>query len=248
MGLLAAFDATGVGTIGKDAVKWRVNGIQGGYSSPVIDGDRIYEIDNGSMLFAFDLKTGKQLWNLKLGTIQKSSLVLGDGKLYVGTESGKFYILKPGQDKCEILDEKLLGTEQHPEQVLGSVAISRGRVYMVSSDHLYAIGKKINVPVQTVTRPNDLVGSPSYLLVVPTDVTLQPSEKARFRARVYDKQGNFIGEQSATWTLEQLKGQIAENGGYIVSSDRMPAGRTSQGNDRSAFGRGKSSNNSANAD
>ena len=31
----------------------------------------------------------------KLGTLQKGSPVLADGKLYVGTENGQFYILKP---------------------------------------------------------------------------------------------------------------------------------------------------------
>src|SRR5204863_9768751 len=118
----------------------------GEYSSPVIDGDRIYQIDNGSNLFAFDIASGKQLWKLNLGTIQKSSPVLADGKLYVGTESGKFFILKPGPDRCEILDEDLLGTEEHPEPMLGSVAVSRGRIYLVTSDHIYAIGKKAASP------------------------------------------------------------------------------------------------------
>jgi hypothetical protein len=99
MGVLAAIDATAKGPIAKDQVKWSIKGFQGGYSSPVIDGDRIYQVDNGSNLFAFDTLSGKELWKLNLGTIQKSSPVLGDGKLYVGTESGKFYILKPGPDR-----------------------------------------------------------------------------------------------------------------------------------------------------
>ncbi len=46
-----------------------------------------------------------QLWQQQLGTIQKAPLVLADGKLYVGTESGKFFIVRPGPDKAEILSE-----------------------------------------------------------------------------------------------------------------------------------------------
>src|SRR6185503_12613385 len=93
MGLLAALDATSKGAITKEQAKWAIKGFQGGFSSPVIDGDRLYQIDNGANLFAFDVNTGKELWIQNLGTIQKASPVLADGKLYVGTENGKFFIL-----------------------------------------------------------------------------------------------------------------------------------------------------------
>ena len=99
MGLMAAIDATAKGAIGKEQVKWRVVGWQGGFSSPVLDGDRLYQVDNGANLAAFDANTGKRLWLHNLGTIQKASPVLADGKLYVGTENGQFFILKPGPDK-----------------------------------------------------------------------------------------------------------------------------------------------------
>ncbi|HYY58599.1 MAG TPA: PQQ-binding-like beta-propeller repeat protein, partial [Pyrinomonadaceae bacterium] len=42
MGMVAAVDATARGTIGKEQIKWSVRGWQGGFSSPVIDGDRFY--------------------------------------------------------------------------------------------------------------------------------------------------------------------------------------------------------------
>ena len=71
----------------KDA-RWLIRGVQAGYASPVSDGERIYVVDNGGMLFAFDAKTGNRAWEQNLGTIQKSSPVLADGKLYIGTENG----------------------------------------------------------------------------------------------------------------------------------------------------------------
>src|SRR4029453_8212380 len=48
MGLIAAIDASAKGSIGKDQIKWSVKGFQGGFSSAVVDGDRVYQIDNGS--------------------------------------------------------------------------------------------------------------------------------------------------------------------------------------------------------
>ena len=108
----------------------------------MIDGDRLYQIDNGANIAAFDVNTGKQLWLQNLGTIQKASPVLADGKLYVGTENGKFFILKPTATGCEILDEDQLGTEALPETIIASVAVANGRVYFVSDSNLYCIGKK----------------------------------------------------------------------------------------------------------
>src|SRR5215218_9403352 len=144
MGMMVALDAGAKGPITKEQIKWTVYGWQGGFSSPVLDGDRLYQIDNGANLAAFDVNTGKQLWLQNLGTIQKASPVLADGKLYVGTENGKFFILKPSATGCEILDQDQLGTEAQPEAIIASVAVSNGRVFVVSDSNLYSIGKKTN--------------------------------------------------------------------------------------------------------
>ncbi len=95
MGMLAAVPTNKTGTLTDKDARWLMRGVQAGYASPVTDGQRIYIVDNGGVLFAFDAKTGKRLWEQNLGTIQKSSPVLADGKLYVGTENGKFYIIRP---------------------------------------------------------------------------------------------------------------------------------------------------------
>ena len=60
--------------------------------------------------------------------------MLADGKLYVGTENGKFYIIRPHADKAEVLDSDQLGTEGNPEPIIAAPAVARGRVYVVSMD------------------------------------------------------------------------------------------------------------------
>ena len=62
MGMLAAVPAASNGTLTDKNARWIVRGVQAGYASPVSDGERIYLLDNGGVLFAFDVKTGKQLW------------------------------------------------------------------------------------------------------------------------------------------------------------------------------------------
>ena len=110
MGMVAAIDAKRKGDLKEDAFKWRTLGFLPTFASPVMDDERIYSVDNSAIVAGFDLKTGKQLWHRSLGTLQKGSPVLADGKLYVGTENGKFYILKPSATAVEVLDEDALGT------------------------------------------------------------------------------------------------------------------------------------------
>ena len=224
MGMMVAVDATAKGEIKKDQVKWSVYGWQGGFSSPVIDGDRLYQLDNGANIAAFDVNSGKQLWLQNLGTIQKASPVLADGKLYVGTENGKFFILKPSATGAEILDQDQLGTEAQPEAIIASAAVSNGRVFVVSDSALYCIGKKTNQSSSgTVAAVGSSVSSQpaTHVQVVPTELILKPGDKVSFRARLFDVQGNFIREEpAANWSLEQLKGTI-ESGKFTAGTEAV---------------------------
>ncbi len=231
MGMIAAVDATGKGKLGKESIKWAVKGFMGGFSSPVIDGDRIYQADNSSNLFAFDLETGRQLWKQNLGTIQKASVVFGDGKIYIGSESGKFYILRPHADHCEVLNEvelplsdQGLASQKIPEPVVASAAVARGRVYFVSSDSLYAIGPRRTSaepwkPMTQAIEPGQ--GAPAWLQVAPTEMVLKPGDTVQLHARLYDAAGRFLREEkSAAWSLEGLRGMVAD-GQLAVAPDKV---------------------------
>ena len=226
MGALVAFDATGKGKLGPSSIKWMVKGFLGGYSSPVMDGDRLYQVDNGGNLFAFDVQTGKELWKQNLGVIQKASSVLADGKIYVGTESGKFYILRPHSDRCEILSDvelplssQGLMNQQTPEPIVAGAAIARGRVYFVSSDTLYAVGPKQTrdgawKPVTQTMEPGQ--GTATFVQVSPTEMVLKPGETVQLHARLFDAAGRFLREEnSAAWSLDKLSGSI-QDGKFTV--------------------------------
>jgi outer membrane protein assembly factor BamB len=226
MGRMVAVDATAKGDVKPEQIKWTNKGWQGGFSSPVLDGDRLYQIDNGANIAAFDVNTGKQLWLHNLGTIQKASPVFADGKLYVGTENGKFFILKPSATGCEVLDEDTLGSAQHPEAIIASAAVSNGRIFVVSEAGLYAIGKKSTssnaAPGVSVAIGSNVSSNPvTHVQVVPTELILKPGDKVSFRARLFDAQGNFIREEpAATWSLDQLKGTVT-NGQFTAAGDAI---------------------------
>ena len=223
MGMIAAVPAASKGTLTDKDARWIVRDVQAGYGSPVSDGERIYFVDNGGILFAFDAKTGKQLWTEKLGTIQKSSPVLADGKLYVGTENGKFFIIRPHADKAEVLDSDQLGTEGNPEAIIAAPAVARGRVYVVTMAAMYALGPKSTtgstaaaVPASSspASPPAPAAGDVATLLVTPTDLILKPGEAVPLTIRAFDASGRSVAAPAqATWTLEGLKGTV-ENGRF----------------------------------
>jgi hypothetical protein len=233
MGMVAAIDGSQKGDI--KTFKWKTEGFLGGFSSPIVDGDRVYQIENGSKMIAFDVTTGKELWKQQLGTVQKAPPVLADGKIYVGTESGKFFILKPHQDRAEVLSEvempiskySCCSSEGTPEQILAGAAVSHGRIYVASSDAVYAIGPKKAVALKGYAVDEPLEkgeGAPAYLQVEPTELVLKPGQTIKLHARLFDDKGRFLREDpSAAWSLTGLKGTVA-GGAYTVSNDPTQEG------------------------
>ncbi len=191
MGLLAGLDATASGEIAADAARWQVPGFLGGFSSGVADGDLLYQLDNSANLAAFSATDGERLWTENLGTIQRASPVLADGKLYVGTVNGRFYILRPGRDGVEVLDDDLLGDPEAPEEIVASAAVSDGVVYVVSNGGLYAIGERDRRsadPAEPAPLPPG--GAPERLLLSPTEELVAPGDEIRLRVHAYDARGN----------------------------------------------------------
>jgi hypothetical protein len=87
---------------------------------------------------------------------------------------------------------------------------------------VYAIGPKqptsatgfsIDEPAQTGA------GAPTHLQVVPTELWLTPGQSVKLRARLFDDKGRFLREEpAAAWSLDGLKGTIA-NGAFTVVNE-----------------------------
>ena len=233
LGLVAAIDATQTGDI--KTTRWAVRGVEMSYSSPLLDGTRLYQLDGGSTLNAFDTETGARLWSQRLGTAQKAPPVMADGKIYVGNDNGSFFIVRPLADRAEILSKVQLpnsvnsccGSEETPEQILAGAAISRGRIFFVSSDAVYAIGPRqaraaTGFAVDEAASTGQ--GAPAHLQVSPTELVLTPGQTVKLRARLFDDKGRFLREETAaTWSVEGLKGTIA-NGAFTVAADPVEQG------------------------
>jgi outer membrane protein assembly factor BamB len=222
MGMIAALDARGKGDLKDTSFKWKTTGFLPTFASPVMDKERLYTVDNGAIVAAFDLQSGKRLWERSLGTLQKGSPLLADGKLYVGTENGKFYILQPGATEVKILDEDWLGSQESPETIVASPIVADGRIYLTSMDATYAIGKR--VPRKPAGKPattasSKSAGTVAHVQVFPYEALLAPGQKQNFKVRLFDASGDFIREEpttGATWAVDQLSGTVGADGVFVA--------------------------------
>jgi outer membrane protein assembly factor BamB len=235
MGMVVAVDATKTGPLKADAFKWVTHGFTPTFASPVMDADRLYTVDNEAVVGAFDLKTGKELWKKDLGTLQKGSPVLADGKLYIGTENGKFYILKPSATGVEVLSENLIGSVKDPEPILASPIVANGLVYVVSNEppsnpgspgHIYAIGKRTVGSTGSAVSMSSRGSMPfastqpiAQVQVFPYEALLDPGQKQPFKVKLFDAVGNFIRDAAASdvqWAVDQLSGAVGADGVYAA--------------------------------
>ena len=209
MGMLARVDAKSTGEIKKEQTAVVPPRLPGRLR---IAGDRqgrghLYMVDNGAVLAGFDLENGSKLWDKNLGTLMKGSPVLADGKLYVGTENGKFYILRPKADGVDVLDEDVLrqGTGGAEEPIVASPAIANGRIYVASMDALYAIGPKTvkaapAAPAATAAAPprrrrRSRDGRAGRAV---RQGELKPNQAEKLEVRLFDAKGNRVAPQAGT--------------------------------------------------
>jgi outer membrane protein assembly factor BamB len=208
-GRVVCLDAGQV-TGGKPKLVWKRDGIKAKFSSPVLHDGRLYVCDLTARMYCLDAETGKDLWRpaFSYGRSGFGSPVWADGKIYVAAVNGPFSILKPGDTRCEQLHEQYFPAGPFGDPVLnGSPAVANGRVYFLTSDECYCIGKKEHRTSSSSARTEakadegDQDGKPAQLQIVPADVTLHPGEETPFRARLYDAKGNFLRDVQPEWSL-----------------------------------------------
>jgi outer membrane protein assembly factor BamB len=231
MGRLVALDANSI-TDGTPKLVWMVDGFGGGYSSPIIDGGILYQVDNSANLVAFDALNGERLWLENVGIAQKASPVIADGKLYVSDVDGQFHIFKlNGRAAPERLDlDTFKNADGSAVQINGSPAIANGRIFFPTENMLYCIATLNGKSMPAVTIPGPVEdapagAAPAHLQVVPAEAALRPGTQQHFSARLFDAQGRFIREADAEWTLAGIKGQL--NAGHLaLTNENLAQGGT----------------------
>lgn len=220
MGRVVCIDATGTGDVTKTHEVWRLDVFGAGYASPALHDGRLYALDNSANLVALDAKTGEKYWERKLGRVAKGSPVWADGKIFVSEVNGNFWVLKPGDRSCEVLSQlTFVSTDGADMDIAGSAAIAYGRIYFMTREAAYCVGKKDRKPTEIAVPsiPANKGAEPSTVaLVTPAEVFLAPDGEASFKLRGFDAKGNHVGVlPNAQWTLAGLKGSVSPEGVFV---------------------------------
>jgi outer membrane protein assembly factor BamB len=187
---------------GKPKLVWKVDGIKAKFASPILDQGRLYVCSENGILFCLNAADGARIWDFKYGRSTKASPVLADGKIYIGEVDNAFYILKPGDKKCELLHKEEFASG---DEVNGSPAVVNGHVYFMSAEHTYCIGKPGAKPgaavKQTAPERASPDAKPARLQVLSADVVMHPGDSLELKAVAFDNKGRLIGPVKVDWSL-----------------------------------------------
>jgi hypothetical protein len=125
----------GRGDVSSSHVLWNVPTGAPYVSSIVQYNGLIYMATDNGILSIADAKTGSRVWQGRVEGVFSASPVAGDGKVYLLAESGETIVLRAGPG-AEIIARNSIG-----ERSLASMAISDGRLFIRTDEHLVAIGK-----------------------------------------------------------------------------------------------------------
>jgi outer membrane protein assembly factor BamB len=129
-----AIKADGQGKVGAEKVAWRT--IKGAVyvPSPIIEGPYFLIISEGGVAHCFETKTGRILWQERMGT-HHASLVSANGLVYFLNDFGVMNVIKPGPE-FERVAQNDLG-----EKTFASPALSGGRLFIRGDKHLFCVGR-----------------------------------------------------------------------------------------------------------
>ncbi len=238
--------AAGPIVVERSQVELWANELSTSTSSPILVGDRIYVVNEKGNLCSIDAATGKIFWKHQIGIEQRNScLVYADGKLFVpilddpktktdGGESGStggFYVFRPTDEKPEELSHTSL-----EGRCFGTPVAYNGKVYIQTTRYLYAFGKKGNNPGLAKQTPDEkwpAAGPVSQLQVVPSEVLLNPAQKATFHIRALDANGLLVKDNIAPSEVKwesyipptarvksNMKGAFNEAGELVAAPDK----------------------------
>ncbi len=126
----------GSGDVTESHLAWKVAKNAPRNASPIIVGNDIYLISDNGVASCFDVKTGQQHWQHRVGGDFSSSPLYADGKIYITSESGLTTVLKPGHEYESLAENQL------PGRIFASLAAFDGALFQRTEKSLYRIQQK----------------------------------------------------------------------------------------------------------
>ena len=222
MGSVTRFNGVGQGDITTTNATWQKKGVMDGRSMPVVLGDRVYFVDDGAKIYAFDKATGDPVGKpvKLLGTIVRGSPLVAGGKLYVCSTSG-WHVLEPTQDGLKFVNRMRLDEE---DEVTASPVAAGGLLYLTTGARLYCLGAKpAGSAASGPANPGPGIvsastggtpGEPAWVQVVPAEGQVAAGAALPLKVRLYDAAGRFVKESAAEFATSA--GGVSKEGVYTA--------------------------------
>jgi outer membrane protein assembly factor BamB len=133
---LLAIRPDGQGNVTETHVAWKFPKQVPQNPSPVLVDDLIYMMADKGIATCVDAKTGEAVWTERVGGNFSSSMLYADGRIYIGSEEGKIYVLAPGRE-YKVLAVNELGTRH-----MASPMVMGRAIYFRTDAALYRIEQR----------------------------------------------------------------------------------------------------------
>jgi len=117
----------------RDALVWSYPLQKHVLGTPAIVGDLIFIADCGRMFHCLDVTSGKPYWTHDITGEAWASPLVADGKVYLGTRSGAFYVFAASKQK------KILSTLELADPISATATAANGTLYVATMNRLYAV-------------------------------------------------------------------------------------------------------------
>jgi outer membrane protein assembly factor BamB len=130
---LKCIDATKIGDITTDGLVWSCTLEKHVMSTPAVYDGLVFIADCGRTFHCVDAKTGKPHWTHEIKGEVWASPYIADGKVYLGTRSGNYYIFAASQEK-KVLAELELGNP-----ISATTTAANGVLFVATMTDLFAV-------------------------------------------------------------------------------------------------------------
>lgn len=130
---LKCVDLTGFGKIPPTKAKWSYPLEKHVMSTPVIVDGLSFISDCGRKMHCVDAETGTPYWTQDIQSEVWASPLVADGKVYLGTRSGQFWVFAATREK------KVLNQVEFGEPISATVTAANQTLYIATMSKLFAI-------------------------------------------------------------------------------------------------------------
>jgi len=130
---LKCIDATKRGDITTNGLVWSYPLQKHVMSTPAIHNGMVFIADCGRTFHCVDVESGKPYWTEEIKGDAWASPLVADGKVYLGTRSGNFYVFAASKEK------QVLASVELGNPISATATAANGVLYVATMRRLYAL-------------------------------------------------------------------------------------------------------------